>query len=110
MRTADKSWARDIRRQVFELIFILAALVIAAAGYDFWSYVSIERVRTEINNHHLLANSHYLRAMEELRNLQIHHLCYRSRGGSGAVENLITLCHACHEAVHAGRITLGMRR
>ena len=74
MKSGDnQSWARDIRRQVLELIVILAALVVAAGGYDFWSHVSNERVRDEINDYHLIANSHYLRAMEELRNLQGHH-------------------------------------
>ena len=44
-----------------------------AAGYHLWSHVSVEKVRNNINDHHLVANSQYLRAMEELRNLQMHH-------------------------------------
>ena len=92
MNNDDKnSWARDIRRQVLELILILATLVVIAGGYDFWSHVSIERVREELNNYHLIANSHYLRAMEELRNLQGHH---GLRAGAGSDNNL-----ASHEHV-----------
>ena len=74
MRTSSKnSWARDIQRQISELIFILVMLVVVAGGYDIWAHVSIESVRHKINDYHLIANSHYLRAMEELRNLRGHH-------------------------------------
>ena len=74
MTGEDKtSWARDIHRQVYELVLILAMLVVVAAGYHLWSHVSVEQVRNNINDHHLVANSQYLRAMEELRNLQMHH-------------------------------------
>ena len=69
----SKSWVRDIRRRVFELIGILIALVVFAAGYELWSHESIGRARDDISNYHLVTNSHYLRAMEELRNLQSHH-------------------------------------
>ena len=69
----DQSWARDIRRQVYELILLLVAMVIAAGGYDYWNHYSIERATNQTNDYHLVANSHYLRAMEALRNLQAHH-------------------------------------
>lgn len=36
----------------------------------------------------------------------VHHRKPRSRGGSDEPSNLITLCGACHTAVHAGRIVL----
>lgn len=35
-----------------------------------------------------------------LRDLQIHHLCFRSRLGEDSRENLITLCTNCHNKVH----------
>jgi diguanylate cyclase (GGDEF)-like protein len=74
MANSNKSWAGGIRRQVFELFGILIALVMVAGGYELWSHWSIERVREETNNYHLVANSHYLRAMEDLRNLRSHHV------------------------------------
>jgi len=36
--------------------------------------------------------------------LEVHHIVYRSQGGSDEADNLITLCHTCHSALHAGRI------
>lgn len=34
--------------------------------------------------------------------LQIHHIEYRSQGGTHDPANLVTLCHQCHEKVHRG--------
>lgn len=41
------------------------------------------------------------------RNLQVHHVCFRSQGGTDSPDNLVTVCQGCHAAIHAGRITLG---
>jgi 5-methylcytosine-specific restriction endonuclease McrA len=35
-----------------------------------------------------------------MSNLEIHHRKFRSHSGSDSEENLITLCAACHAAVH----------
>lgn len=35
----------------------------------------------------------------------VHHIVYRSRGGTDDPENLITLCTRCHTAVHDGILT-----
>lgn len=40
--------------------------------------------------------------------LEVHHIVYRSQGGSDEAENLITLCHTCHSALHAGRIKVNL--
>lgn len=45
--------------------------------------------------------------------LEVHHIVFRSNGGSDTLENLITLCEDCHKAVHLGEIELkliGRRR
>lgn len=40
--------------------------------------------------------------------LEVHHIIFRSQGGSDEAENLITLCHTCHSALHAGRIKVNL--
>ena len=37
--------------------------------------------------------------------LEVHHIIYRSQGGSDEESNLITLCHTCHKDLHSGKIT-----
>lgn len=36
--------------------------------------------------------------------LEVHHIIYRSNGGSDEEGNLITLCHTCHKDLHSGKI------
>lgn len=38
--------------------------------------------------------------------LEVHHIIYRSNGGSDEEENLMTLCHTCHFDLHHGKIKL----
>jgi hypothetical protein len=42
--------------------------------------------------------------------LHVHHIVFRSQGGTDAPANLITLCKACHEDLHAGLFQLRGRR
>lgn len=36
--------------------------------------------------------------------LEVHHIIFHSQGGSDEADNLITLCHTCHKALHDGKI------
>lgn len=36
--------------------------------------------------------------------LEVHHIVFRSQGGSDEESNLITLCHTCHTDLHKGNI------
>ena len=38
--------------------------------------------------------------------LEVHHIIYRSQGGTDDENNLITLCESCHSAIHDGKIVL----
>ena len=38
--------------------------------------------------------------------LEVHHIIFRSNGGTNDEENLLTLCEDCHKGVHAGTIVL----
>lgn len=41
--------------------------------------------------------------------LEVHHIIYRSNGGTDNENNLITLCEDCHSAIHDGKIVLTKR-
>lgn len=41
--------------------------------------------------------------------LEVHHIKFRSNGGTDDEENLITLCEDCHEGVHAGTVVLNKK-
>ena len=41
--------------------------------------------------------------------LEVHHIKFRSNGGTDDEENLITLCEDCHKGVHAGTVELNKK-
>jgi 5-methylcytosine-specific restriction endonuclease McrA len=38
--------------------------------------------------------------------LHVHHIKFRSEGGTDTPDNLIALCHSCHDGLHAGTIQI----
>ncbi len=36
--------------------------------------------------------------------LEVHHILFKSNGGSDSMDNLVTLCHDCHGKVHSGKL------
>ena len=41
--------------------------------------------------------------------LEVHHIIFKSQGGSDEADNLVTLCHTCHKALHDGKINPGFK-
>ena len=41
--------------------------------------------------------------------LEVHHIIYRSQGGTDDEDNLITLCEDCHEKIHNGELVLNKK-
>ena len=41
--------------------------------------------------------------------LEVHHIKFKSNGGTDDEENLITLCEDCHKGIHAGTIVLNKK-
>jgi 5-methylcytosine-specific restriction endonuclease McrA len=44
------------------------------------------------------------------QNLQAHHIIYRSQGGKDELDNLLTVCSACHVAIHAMDVIISFKR
>lgn len=47
----------------------------------------------------------YCRGKHKDSKLEVHHIIFKSNGGSDEEGNLITLCHTCHKDLHSGKIT-----
>lgn len=41
--------------------------------------------------------------------LEVHHIKYRSQGGTDDEDNLITLCESCHKKIHMGEIDVNLK-
>ena len=48
----------------------------------------------------------YCKGKHKDSKLEVHHIIFRSWGGSDEESNLITLCHTCHKSLHSGKIDL----
>lgn len=48
----------------------------------------------------------YCKGKHKDSKLEVHHIIFRSQGGSDKESNLITLCHTCHKNLHSGKISL----
>lgn len=46
----------------------------------------------------------YCKGKHKDSKLEVHHIVFRSKGGSDEESNLITLCHTCHKNLHDGKI------
>ena len=46
----------------------------------------------------------YCKGKHKDSKLEVHHIIFRSQGGSDEESNLITLCHTCHKNLHSGKI------
>ena len=51
----------------------------------------------------------YCKGKSKDNQLEVHHIVFRSEGGSDDEKNLITLCHTCHTNLHQGKITITKR-
>lgn len=48
----------------------------------------------------------YCKGKHKDSKLEVHHIVFRSHGGSDEESNLITLCHTCHKDLHSRKINL----
>ncbi|GAA0856694.1 RNA-guided endonuclease IscB [Aliiglaciecola litoralis] len=46
------------------------------------------------------------RKIKHANNLHVHHIVYRSQGGTNTPNNLITLCKLCHDDLHKGKFEI----
>ena len=46
---------------------------------------------------------------EKTGKLEVHHILFRSKGGSNRMDNLVVLCQDCHKKIHTGKLKLNKK-
>ena len=50
------------------------------------------------------------RKINHSKKLHVHHIIFKSKGGTNAPDNLLTLCETCHGDLHAGKFELKAKK
>ena len=74
-------------------------------GYQQGNNYGFENTKAKVLNRDSYTCQHCKNKKKDSK-LEIHHIIYRSKGGSDEEDNLITLCHTCHVNLHYGKFTL----
>ena len=77
-------------------------------GYQKGSNYGFENTRAMVLNRDNYT-CQYCKGKHKDSRLEVHHIVFRSQGGSDEASNLITLCHTCHKALHNGKISLNLK-
>ena len=80
--------------------------VLANEKVRHWGYQKGKLYGFENTKAYVLARDNYTCQCCKTKNgtLHVHHIIYRSNGGSDDIENLITLCEGCHKKLHEGEL------
>lgn len=86
----------------------LANPEIAKWGYQKGANYGFENTKAMVLNRDGY-KCHICKTKKKNVNLEVHHIIFRSNGGSDEQENLITLCHNCHTKLHNGEVRLSLK-
>ena len=76
-----------------------------------WGYQKGVNYGFASSREHALCRDKYTCQVCKAKNtkLEVHHIKYRSRGGTDDLDNLITLCADCHKKVHAEKLNINKK-
>ena len=83
----------------------LANLKVKPWGYQKGANYGFENTKATVLNRDNYT-CQYCKGKHKDNKLEVHHIVFRSHGGSDEESNLITLCHTCHKDLHSGKINL----
>ncbi len=70
--TSNPLTPEEIRQHIYQLILLVVILGLISGVYGFWQKSLSDKSQALASDYHLNSNSHYLRAMLELRHIQSH--------------------------------------
>lgn len=82
---------------------ILANTKVKHWGYQKGTNYGFENTKAMVLNRDSYS-CQYCKGKHKDSKLEVHHIVFRSQGGSDEESNLITLCHTCHKDLHSGKI------
>ena len=81
--------------------------------YRHWGYQQGDNYGFENTKEKVLNRDNYTcqycKGKKKDSKLEVHHIIFRSNGGSDEEENLITLCHTCHSKIHHNTVKLNLK-
>lgn len=86
----------------------LANPEIAKWGYQRGANYGFENTKAMVLNRDGY-KCHICKTKKQGVRLDVHHIIFKSKGGSDEQENLITLCHNCHTKLHNGDVKLTLK-
>ena len=109
--------------QKIHKILPISKIILEIANFDIqklnnpdinkWDYQKGDRFGFENIKSYVLHRDNYTcqhcKGKSKDNRLEVHHIIYRSNGGSDNQENLTTLCKSCHDKVHNNEIELNLK-
>ena len=83
---------------------------VSGIGYQAGPQAGFDNVKAYVLHRDGYRCQHKAKGTKHAKQLHVHHVIFRSQGGSDAPDNLVTLCRDCHEQLHAGIIELPQRK
>ena len=76
-----------------------------------WGYQKGTNYGFSNSREHALSRDKYTCQICKAKNtrLEVHHIVYRSKGGTDDLDNLVTLCEDCHKKIHNGIIVFNKK-
>ena len=75
---------------------------VEGVGYQYGPQYGFENVKEYVR----CRDGYKCRKCRSKTHLEVHHIIQRKDGGTNHRDNLVTLCHDCHAALHRGEFTL----
>ena len=86
----------------------LANLKIRRWGYQKGSNYGFENTKAKVLNRDNYTCQRCKNKRKDSK-LEVHHIVFKSQGGSDEEDNLIALCHTCHTKLHEGSVRLNLK-